>query len=588
MADFVKVGVETPVNTSMVGEQSAVGIATLAGGNYVVIWTTRSSADSFGIAAQYFSPLGEKVGEEISIESGSTAFLFVNSITALADGGLAVSWTPDGSGQATTIATFDSTGAPMGDRFVIDTAASPYQAREHSVISLSNGNMLVLYTANGEDAVNPNAGGVGVFAQIVTPSGTLVNGPILVNTQIFGDQFGAKAAALDDGGFAIAWSSGGPANAPFVQTVALQLFDAAGNKDGTEISLDAPDAGDKSIVDMIALSGGGFAVEYGNFVGGRNARTQGYVQVFDENGIVSGNALPIGESIGDFVRLADGTYVLPYNNFAGRPQLQHYDAAFVPIDDGQAPNTLPFTTSPYVSAIAGGFVVAYTTSDGANVFMQRFGVLGSIGTRDDDVIAAPDNAAWSANGGLGNDDMTGGIGDDRIAGGAGNDVLRGADGNDRLTGADGNDTLHGGGGERVVLVGGADDDRLIASASDAQALVYDGYSVLFGGNGSDSFVFADPTTYNSQGRLDARIADFDRSEGDRIDLSPITAVRNAGAASAFHFIGDAVFSGIAGELRAVVVGDRTYLYGDTNGDLTPELVVRIDGATDLTAADFIL
>jgi Ca2+-binding RTX toxin-like protein len=80
-------------------------------------------------------------------------------------------------------------------------------------------------------------------------------------------------------------------------------------------------------------------------------------------------------------------------------------------------------------------------------------------------------------GDVGNDEVYGGRGDDLVAGGPGSDFLEGASGSDRMVGGDGND-------------------------------------LIYGGPGGDVFVF--------QGNLVSlgkdRIQDFDRKEGDSIEL----------------------------------------------------------------------
>ena len=59
---------------------------------------------------------------------------------------------------------------------------------------------------------------------------------------------------------------------------------------------------------------------------------------------------------------------------------------------------------------------------------------------------------------------------------------------------------------------------------------------------------------------------------------------------AFTFIGNAAFSGegVGGELRYNVVDDISLISGDLNGDGAADFLIRLDGAIDLVAADFVL
>ncbi|QIR40666.1 S8 family serine peptidase [Tolypothrix sp. PCC 7910] len=106
------------------------------------------------------------------------------------------------------------------------------------------------------------------------------------------------------------------------------------------------------------------------------------------------------------------------------------------------------------------------------------------------------------NGGPGNDNLNGEGGNDNLIGEAGNDNLNGGSSNDTLTGGAGNDTLIGGNG-RDVLTGGDDNDILIGGLNN---------DTLTGGSGADTFVF------NSLSEGTDAIADFSRSEGDKIKI----------------------------------------------------------------------
>lgn len=144
---------------------------------------------------------------------------------------------------------------------------------------------------------------------------------------------------------------------------------------------------------------------------------------------------------------------------------------------------------------------------------------------------------------LGNQ-ITGNGGANSIDGGAGNDILFGMAGND-------------------VLRGGAGADQ------------------LYGGTGNDVFVFgatADSTTFFRD-----TIMDFVQGQ-DRIDLSAIDARSATGFNDAFSFIGTGVFTGAAGQLRAV----GSLVQGDVNGDGVADFELQVNGVLQLQALDFVL
>ena len=148
---------------------------------------------------------------------------------------------------------------------------------------------------------------------------------------------------------------------------------------------------------------------------------------------------------------------------------------------------------------------------------------------------------------------------DTISGLGGDDLLFGGAGRDTILGGDGNDTI----------VGGADQD------------------VLTGGAGADTFRFGAGELAASLNLADT-ITDFSQAQRDLIHLAAIDAVAGTPARDRFAFIGDAAFSGTAGELRYQAIGGDTIVSADTNGDGTGDMFLRLSGTIALTAADFVI
>ncbi|MBR0554363.1 calcium-binding protein [Ciceribacter sp. L1K23] len=181
------------------------------------------------------------------------------------------------------------------------------------------------------------------------------------------------------------------------------------------------------------------------------------------------------------------------------------------------------------------------TGNVENLILTGAGNLSGIGNALDNTLSG--NAGRNA--------LSGGAGNDVLSGGGGNDTLRGDAGNDRLLGGSGTDKLYGGAGA----------DRLV-------------FKTL-----SDS-------TVASVGR--DMIYDFNRSQGDRIDLSAIDASTKSSGNQAFTFIGEASYSGMAGELRYVNKNGDTFVYADVNGDKVSDFAIRVDTTIDFIKGDFIL
>ena len=137
-----------------------------------------------------------------------------------------------------------------------------------------------------------------------------------------------------------------------------------------------------------------------------------------------------------------------------------------------------------------------------------------------------------------------------------------------------------GGGANDQLIGGAGADTLVGGAA---------RDFLTGGTGADVFRFANGDFGGTSTASCDLIYDFNRADGDRIDLSAIDANAGGGTANdAFVFIGNDAFGNVAGQLRIATISSLSVVQGDTNGDGLADFWIRCNGAPALAAADFVL
>ncbi|MGQ4877353.1 cellulose binding domain-containing protein [Billgrantia sp. LNSP4103-1] len=130
---------------------------------------------------------------------------------------------------------------------------------------------------------------------------------------------------------------------------------------------------------------------------------------------------------------------------------------------------------------------------------------------------------------------------------------------------------------------GTDADEAIVGTAEADSLYGGlGSDSLTGGEGSDRFVYL--STFESTAFDSDIIVDFDRSEGDLIDLSHIDADLIGEGDQGFAWVSNAAFSGTAGELRS----EGSLVQGDVNGDGVVDLQIAVLGVDSLRAEDFLL
>ena len=221
----------------------------------------------------------------------------------------------------------------------------------------------------------------------------------------------------------------------------------------------------------------------------------------------------------------------------------------------------------------------------------------------------------------GRDLLIGGAGADKLYGGADSDLLDGGTGSDLLDGGDGFDyidylyagdgvvvdlsrglaTRDGDGGRDTLaaiegVYGSQHADRLIGDAGTNELFGRAGNDILtggagqdltVGGAGADRFVFNDGDVSATLAQADL-IGDFRHAERDRIDLRGLDANSALAGDQAFTFVGQAAFSGTAGELRFAFQNGETVLTGDTNGDAVADVFLRVSDQTTLVKADFLL
>ena len=157
----------------------------------------------------------------------------------------------------------------------------------------------------------------------------------------------------------------------------------------------------------------------------------------------------------------------------------------------------------------------------------------------------------------------------------------GKNGNDKASGMDGPDALHGENGNDS-LSGGAGSDLLSGGP---------GIDSLAGGAGGDTFLFTAVADFGlARGRRSSwdTISDFTSAQGDEIDVAGIDADVTLAGNQAFTFIGNAEFSGHAGELAYSTVGGRLVVAGDINGDRAADFGLNVLGVNSLSASDFVL
>jgi Ca2+-binding RTX toxin-like protein len=158
------------VNTATGNNQSAPDVARLEDGGFVITWTSlQQDGSSNGVYAQRYDYLGNAVGAETRVNTTTLDSQSLSSVTALADGGYAVTWTEiNGISPAEIYAqVYDSAGVPVGSEVQVSSTKDTFSLS--SVTALADGSFTVAWV--------DHLGQSGIFARQFTPvSSTTADG----------------------------------------------------------------------------------------------------------------------------------------------------------------------------------------------------------------------------------------------------------------------------------------------------------------------------------------------------------------------------------------------------------------------------
>lgn len=152
-------GSEMLINETVDNDQDMPSIAALAGGGFVVTWSSFDQDGSgYGIYGRIFDSSGQPVGGEFHVNMETQFDQDYSSVTPLAGGGFVVTWSSagqDGDDWGVYGRRFDNNGQPDGGEFLINQETQGYQiqgfAPRHAITQLADGSLIVTWHGNGID-----------------------------------------------------------------------------------------------------------------------------------------------------------------------------------------------------------------------------------------------------------------------------------------------------------------------------------------------------------------------------------------------------------------------------------------------------
>ncbi len=477
------VGQMIPIDPSWEGKQSELSLAPLPGGGFFASWreTTATGAESSIVKGQVFGADGSRLGTEFTVNTTTgtfnpSPFHAQPSVALIGGDRIAVVWHGDGPGDARSegwtidridggirAAIFKPLADPSLDISASATTLSEIAVEGLAAIRLSttsaavnaaysysladdstgggfrlSGDLLIVADAERFDF---EAGQVASVTVLVTDSAGNVRDEVfqfsvadaspepryrasderIVNTQQNDIQNDPALARLSGGGYVVTWVDTGFASDGSFDSVRAQVYDASGNKVGTEILVNTLTASRQWQPAVSGLPGGGFAVTWtdDSNQGGDNNLASIAMQIFSAGGAKVGSQILVNSTTSQnqlnptMATLTDGRLLVAWvdssltgadtSGAAVRAQL--FDAAGIKIGGEFLVNTSTPNgqAEPIVAALPGGrFVIAWDDSSGlggdigSSIKAQMFNADGSKAGGEvlvNTIVAGPQNSS---------------------------------------------------------------------------------------------------------------------------------------------------------------------------------------------------
>jgi len=225
-------GPEFQVNVHTTYTQGAPAIAATNDGGFVISWSSvLAYANGYEVRARRFDRAGAPLAGELEVNTYTTGSQQESAIAGTPDGGFVVSWASaglDGSGAGIAARRFDAAGRPLGAEMVVNTHTA-FNQRAPDVGVARDGTFVIVW----EDYASHDGSGVGIFGQRFSAAGGQLGAEFQVNTYFTGNQQYPRIDFGPAGEFVVVWS--GPTSN--VQNISAQRFDPAGNRVGGEFWL---------------------------------------------------------------------------------------------------------------------------------------------------------------------------------------------------------------------------------------------------------------------------------------------------------------------------------------------------------------
>ena len=381
------VGPEFRVNTSTTGDQRYAAVASDAGGNFVVVWSSDGQdGESGGIFARRFDAGGSPLGGEFQVNTYTTDNQLFPAVGSDAAGNFVVVWesnNQDGDSIGVFGRRFGADGNPTSAEFPVNTYATGIQA-EPDVALDNSGGFVVVWESYYQDGSTSS-----IFGQRFDAAAARVGTEFQVNSYTPSGQYRPDVAADAAGNFVVVWESYGQEGAPSSYGVFARRFDGAGQPEGDDFQVNTVTTGSQRSATVAADRNGAFTVAWRNVAAITGQR-------YDAEGGPLGGEFPVNTYLTGLAAEpaaamdVNGNFVVSWTSNAqdgstDGVSARRFDCAGPGLGPDFVTNTFTLgrQQESAIAAGAGNFVVVWRSADqdgsGDGVFGQLFRGLPACG-----------------------------------------------------------------------------------------------------------------------------------------------------------------------------------------------------------------
>lgn len=243
----LRLGEEFQVNTYTTNPQREPGVASNAGGDFVVVWASEGSSGSdnsdYSIQGQRYASDGSPVGGEFQVNTYTTDKQGYPEVAVADNGDFVVVWQSDGSagadqhGKGILGQRFGSDGFQVGGEFQINGYTFNDQQRPAVGIE-SEGDFVVVWVSQGSFGDDHSA--ESIQGRRYASDGTDLGGSFQVNTYITSTQRQTSVAVDPSGAFVVAWESyGSPGTDSYYASIQAQRYASDGAEVGNQFQVNS-------------------------------------------------------------------------------------------------------------------------------------------------------------------------------------------------------------------------------------------------------------------------------------------------------------------------------------------------------------